>query len=77
MPLNDPSNPRKGNRYDPAANTERYKNYRFPGEIISHGVWLSYQFSLSFRDVQEILLERGIEVSHESIRKWCGKFGQD
>ena len=61
----------------PPANTERYKNHRFPGEIISHGVWLYYRFTLSYRDVQEILLERGIEVSHEAIRQWCGKFGQD
>jgi transposase-like protein len=57
--------------------TLRYKNHRFPGEIISHGVWLYYRFNLSYRDVQEFLLERGIEVSHESIRKWCGKFEQD
>lgn len=61
----------------PPAHTERYKNHRFPGEIISHGVWLYYRFSLSYRDVQEILLERGIEVSHEAIGQWCGKFGQD
>jgi len=53
----------------PAANSERYKNHRFPGEIISHGVWLYYRFTLSYRDVQEILLERGIEVSHEAIRQ--------
>jgi len=61
----------------PPANPERYKNHRYPGEIISHGVWLYYRFSLSYRDVQEMLLEHGIEVSHESIRQWCGKFGQD
>jgi putative transposase len=69
--------PEKATDMTPAANTERYKNHRFPGDIISHGVWLYYRFSLSYRDVQEILLERGIEVSHESIRQWCGKFGQD
>jgi putative transposase len=62
---------------DPPANTDRYKNHRFPGEIISHGGWLYYRFTLSYRDVQEILLWRGIEVPHESIRKWGGKFGQD
>ena len=61
----------------PPANAERYKNHRFPSEIISHGVWLYYRFTLSYRDVQEILMERGIRVSHEAIRKWCGKFGQD
>src|SRR5947209_4005039 len=59
------------------ADPERYKNYRFPGEIISHGVWLSYRFPLSYRDVQELLCERGIDVTHEAIRQWCLKFGQD
>jgi putative transposase len=59
----------------PPANSERYKNHRFSGEIISHGVWLYYRFNLSYRDVQGILMERGIDVSHESIRQWCGKFG--
>src|SRR5262244_1504607 len=61
----------------PPADTERYKNHRFPGEIISHGVWLSYRFPLSYRDVQELLFERGITVTHEAIRKWCRQFGQD
>jgi putative transposase len=60
----------------PATN-ERYKNHRFPGEIISHGVWLSYRFTLSYRDVEELLFERGITVSHEAVRQWCRKFGQD
>src|SRR5215211_4154644 len=61
----------------PPADTERYKNHRFPGEIISHGVWLYYRFPLSYRDVQELLFERGIDVTYEAIRKWCLKFGQD
>src|SRR5215468_3480417 len=60
----------------PPATSARYKNHRFPGEIISHGVWLYYRFPLSYRDVQELLFERGIAVSHEAIRKWCRKFGQ-
>ena len=60
----------------PPAAPERYKNHRFPGEIISHGVWLYYRFPLSYRDVQEILFERGITVTHEAIRQWCLKFGQ-
>jgi hypothetical protein len=42
----------------PPANAERYKNHRFPGEIISHGVWLYYRFPLSYLDVQAILLEQ-------------------
>ena len=54
-----------------------YRGYRFPPEIISHAVWLYYRFALSYRDVQEMLMERGITVSHEAIRQWRGKFGQD
>jgi putative transposase len=61
----------------PPADIDRYKHHRFPGEIISHGVWLYYRFTLSYRDVQDLLLERGIDVSHEAIRGWCQKFGQD
>ena len=51
------------------------KNHRFPGEIISHGGWLYYRFPLSYRDVQELLFARGIDVTHEAIRQWCLKFG--
>jgi len=54
----------------------RYKNHRFPVEIISHAVWLYFRFCLSFRDVEELLLERGVVVTYEAIRKWCRKFGQ-
>jgi putative transposase len=61
----------------PPANPARYQNHRFPGEIISHGVWLYYRFTLSYRDVQEILFERGINVTYEAIRQWWLKFGQD
>jgi transposase-like protein len=46
----------------PLADPERYKNHRFPGEIISHGVWLYYRFPLSYRDVQELLFERGVDA---------------
>src|SRR5215218_4236009 len=52
-----------------------YKRHRFPGEIISHAVWLYYRFLLSYRDVEELLAERGIAVSYETIRRWCRKFG--
>ena len=58
-------------------NAERYKAYRLPGEIIRHGVWLSSRFTLSYRDVQELLCECGITVSHAALRQWCRKFGQD
>jgi putative transposase len=61
----------------PPADPERYKHHRFPSEIISHGVWLYYRFPLSYRDVQELLFEHGITVTHEAIRQWCRKFGQD
>ena len=52
-----------------------YPGYRFPAEIISHAVWLYHVFSLSLRDVELILAERGIGVTHESIRNWCLTFG--
>jgi putative transposase len=53
----------------PPANSERYKNHRFPSEIINHRIWLYYRFPLSDRDVQELLCERGIDVTHEAIRQ--------
>src|SRR5258708_1610978 len=48
-----------------------YPGYRFPREIIAHCVWLYFRFSLSFRDIQEMMRERGVEVSYEAIRLWC------
>jgi putative transposase len=45
-------------------------------EVISHCVWLYFRFPLSFRDVEELMLERGVIVSYETVRRWCGKFGQ-
>src|SRR5919107_5431971 len=62
---------------DTVTATTSYKNHRFPVEIISHSVWLYFRFCLSFHDVEEILLERGVVVTYEAIRKWCRKFGQD
>jgi putative transposase len=53
-----------------------YKGYRFPAEIISHAVWLSYRFPLSYRDVEELMAERGIVLTSETIRQWCQTFGQ-
>jgi putative transposase len=53
-----------------------YKGFRYPAEIISHGVWLYHRFPLSLREVEEMMLQRGIVVSHETIRRWCQKFGQ-
>ncbi len=53
-----------------------YKGFRYPVEIISHCVWLYHRFPLSFREVEEMMMERGIVVSHETIRQWCRTFGQ-
>src|SRR5919199_3415279 len=53
-----------------------YAGYRFPGEVISHAVWLSFRFPLSLRMVEEMLAARGIDVSHETVRQWARKFGQ-
>ena len=51
-----------------------HHRHRFPAEINSHAVWLYHTFCLSFRDVELMLAERGIEVSYETIRQWCRKF---
>jgi transposase-like protein len=53
-----------------------HHRHRFPAEIISPAVWLYHTFCLSFRDVELMLAERGIEVSYETIRRWCRKFAQ-
>ncbi len=55
--------------------TTLYKGHRFPPEIIQYAVWLYHRFSLSHRDIEDLLAERGITVSYESIRLWCIKFG--
>jgi len=52
-----------------------YKRHRFPPEIISYAVWLYYRFNLSHRDIEDMLAERGIVVTRESVRLWCNKFG--
>jgi putative transposase len=54
-----------------------YKGHRYPPEIISHAVWLYHRFSLSYRDVEDLLAQRGVVVSYETIRQWCAKFGPD
>ncbi len=59
------------------ASSEPPKGYRFPKVVISYAVYLYHRFLLSYRDVQELLFERGIEVSHESVRAWCQRFGPD
>lgn len=47
-----------------------FKRHRFPGEVICHAVWLYFRFNLSFRDVEELMAQRGIDVSYETIRCW-------
>jgi putative transposase len=54
-----------------------YKRHRFPPQIIAHAVWLYFRFPLSLRLVEEMLRERGIVVSYETIRRWAIKFGED
>ena len=54
----------------------RYAGYRFPAEIIGHAVWLYFRFPLGLRMVEELLAARGIIVSHETVRQWARKFGQ-
>jgi len=54
-----------------------YQRYRFPSEIITHAIWLYHRFCLSFREVEELLAERGITVTYETVRQWCQKFGPD
>jgi putative transposase len=52
-----------------------YRRHRFPAEIIQHAIWLYLRFTLSYRDVEELLAERGFEVSYETVRRWVLKFG--
>jgi putative transposase len=52
-----------------------YKRYRFPSEIIQYAVWLYYRFNLSHRNIEDLLAERGINVSYEAIQLWCNRFG--
>ena len=53
-----------------------YRRHRFPAEIIQRAVWLCFRFPLSYRDVEDLLAERGVDVSYETIRRWSLKFGQ-
>ena len=52
-----------------------YKRHRFPAEVIQYAVWLYHRFNLSHRDIEDLMAERGIIVSYESVRLWCNKFG--
>ncbi len=52
------------------------KRHRFPPAIIAHAVWLYCRFARSYRDVEELLAERGVVLTDETVRQWCQKFGQ-
>ncbi len=52
-----------------------FKRHRFPADIIRHSAWLYARFTLSYRDVEEMLAERGLDVSYETVRRWFLKFG--
>src|ERR671925_2347773 len=52
-----------------------YRRDRFPAEVIQHAIWLYLRFTLSYRDVEELLAERGLDISYETIRRWVLKFG--
>jgi putative transposase len=63
-------------RMNTPVTTNPYKRHRFPAELISHGVWLYFRFCLSYRDVEELMLVRGVIVTCEAIRQWRRKFEQ-
>jgi putative transposase len=52
-----------------------YRRHRFPSEIVQHAIWLYLRFTLSYRDVEELLAERGLDISYETVRRWVLKFG--
>jgi len=52
-----------------------YRRHRFPPALIQHAIWLYLRFTLSYHDVEDLLAERGLDVSHESVRRWVLKFG--
>jgi len=56
-------------------NPLNFKRHRFPPTIIRHSVWLYARFTLGLRDVEELLAERGLDVSYETVRRWFLKFG--
>jgi len=52
-----------------------YARHRFPTDVIRHAVWLYLRFTLSYRDVEDLLAERGLDIIYETVRRWAGKFG--
>lgn len=58
------------------ATSSLYKEHRYPGEVISHCVWLCHRFPLSLWEIEELMMARGVLVTYESIHQWCRKFEQ-
>ena len=54
---------------------ENYRRHRFPIEVVEPCVWLYFRFALSYRDVEEMMAKRGVRLTYETVREWCGKFG--
>ena len=52
-----------------------YRCHRFPADVIQYAVWLYSKFTLSYRDIEDLLAERGLDISYETIRRWVNKFG--
>jgi hypothetical protein len=83
LPGSGPAGPCHGNRIERGRRTgyhEPWFSFRiaviaFPVEIIQHAIWLYLRFTLSYRDVEELLAERGLDVSYETVRRWVLKFG--
>lgn len=65
----------KAGRYRRSMKPIWYARHRFPPDVIRHAVWLYLRFTLSYRDVEELLAERGLDVSYDSLRRWVTKFG--
>jgi putative transposase len=54
---------------------ERYRRHRFPIDVVEQCVWLYFRFALSYRDIEEMMVKRGVRVTYETVREWCCKFG--
>src|SRR6201984_268922 len=71
-----PACPSRRSATSPQAVGATYKGYRYPIEVIGHAVWQYHRFARSLRDVEELMLARGVVVTYETIRSWCAKFGR-
>ena len=55
--------------------SKKYRWHRFPIEVVEHCVWLYFRFAFSYRNVEEMMAERGVQLTYETVREWCQKFG--